>query len=94
MGVEEAVVQAMGLQESEQPLVAVGSRIDGAKGEALVLLSTIDVDMPQLRRLLTEAGLPNLWIPKHVLRVESIPILGSGKLDLGKIRKLCADFSE
>ena len=94
MGVEEAVVQAMGLQESEQPIVAVGSRIDGAKGEALVLLSTIDIDMPQLRRLLTEAGLPNLWIPKHVLRVESIPILGSGKLDLGKIRKLCADFSE
>ena len=92
MGVEEAIIQALGLQDSELPLVAIGSKMDEAKGEALVLLSTIDIDMPQLRRLLTEAGLPNLWIPKHVLRVEEIPILGSGKLDLGKIRKLCSSI--
>lgn len=91
-GVEEAIIQALGLQDSELPLVAIGSKMDEAKGEALVLLSTIDIDMPQLRRLLTEAGLPNLWIPKHVLRVEEIPILGSGKLDLGKIRKLCSSI--
>ena len=88
-GVEEAIVRVLGLQDSEVPLVAIGSRIDPAKGEALVLLSAVDIDVPQLRRLLTEAGLPNLWIPKHVTRVESIPLLGTGKLDLGKIHKIC-----
>ena len=87
-GVEEAVIRALGLQESELPTVAIGSRVDAAKGEALVLLSTIDIDISQLRKLLTEAGLPNLWIPKNVVKVEAIPLLGSGKLDLGKINKI------
>jgi acyl-[acyl-carrier-protein]-phospholipid O-acyltransferase/long-chain-fatty-acid--[acyl-carrier-protein] ligase len=87
-GVEEAVIRALGLQESELPIVAIGSRVDAAKGEALVLLSTIDIDISRLRKLLTEAGLPNLWIPKNVVKVEAIPLLGSGKLDLGKINKI------
>ena len=88
-GVEEAIVRVLGLQESELPLVAIGSKIDPAKGEALVLLAAVDIDIPQLRRLLTEAGLPNLWIPKYVMRVDAIPLLGTGKLDLGTIHKIC-----
>lgn len=87
-GVEEAIVRVLGLQDSELPLIAIGSKVDPAKGEALVLLSAVDIDVPQLRRLLTEAGLPNLWIPKHVMRVDAIPLLGTGKLDLGKIHKI------
>jgi len=53
-----------------------------------VLLSAVDVDLAQLRKKLHEAGVPNLWIPKHVRRVESIPVLASGKLDLKKCREL------
>jgi acyl-[acyl-carrier-protein]-phospholipid O-acyltransferase / long-chain-fatty-acid--[acyl-carrier-protein] ligase len=29
-----------------------------------------------------------LWIPKHIQRVESIPVLASGKLDLKKCKEL------
>ncbi|MBQ6534601.1 MAG: AMP-dependent synthetase, partial [Opitutales bacterium] len=87
-GVEEAVAKALGLGDSEVPAIAVGSRVDSAKGEALVLLSTVDIDAADLRRRLTEAGLANLWIPRHIVRVESIPVLGTGKLDLGKINKI------
>ena len=87
-GVEEAIVRVLGLQDSELPLVAIGSKVDPAKGEALVLLSAVDIDVPQLRRLLSEAGFPNLWIPKHIMRVDAIPLLGTGKLDLGKIHKI------
>jgi len=89
MGVEDSIVKVLGLQDSEIPLLAIGSRIDPAKGEALILLSAVDIDVPQLRRLLTETGLPNLWIPKHVIRVPAIPILGTGKLDLGAIHRMC-----
>jgi len=89
MSVEESIVRALGIQDSEKPLIAIGSRIDPAKGEALILLSAVDIDMPQLRRVLTEAGLPNLWIPKHNVRVEAIPVLATGKLDLGTIHKIC-----
>ncbi len=87
-GVESAVARVLGIQDSELPLVAIGSRVDAAKGEALVLLSAVDIDASQLRKLLTDMGLPNLWIPKHIVRVDSIPLLGSGKLDLGKINRI------
>jgi acyl-[acyl-carrier-protein]-phospholipid O-acyltransferase/long-chain-fatty-acid--[acyl-carrier-protein] ligase len=41
---------------------------------------------------LTAAGLPALWIPKRdqFYRVEAIPVLGTGKVDLMKARALAA----
>jgi acyl-[acyl-carrier-protein]-phospholipid O-acyltransferase/long-chain-fatty-acid--[acyl-carrier-protein] ligase len=33
-------------------------------------------------------GVPNLWIPKTVRRVEAIPVLASGKLDLVRCNEL------
>ena len=35
-----------------------------------------------------EKGLPNLWIPKKIQRVEKIPVLASGKLDLAACKEL------
>jgi acyl-[acyl-carrier-protein]-phospholipid O-acyltransferase/long-chain-fatty-acid--[acyl-carrier-protein] ligase len=61
---------------------------DEGKGEALVLLSAVDVDLAQLRKQLRESGVSNLWIPKRVQRVDSIPVLASGKLDLTKCKEL------
>jgi acyl-[acyl-carrier-protein]-phospholipid O-acyltransferase/long-chain-fatty-acid--[acyl-carrier-protein] ligase len=63
---------------------------DEAKGEALVLLTAIDIDVAELRKKLQEAGVPNLWIPKHIQRVEAIPVLASGKLDLKRCQGLVA----
>jgi acyl-[acyl-carrier-protein]-phospholipid O-acyltransferase/long-chain-fatty-acid--[acyl-carrier-protein] ligase len=71
----------------ERPIAIVGVQ-DEAKGEALVLLSAVDIDIAGLRSKLHEAGVPNLWIPKHVDRVESIPVLASGKLDLARCTEL------
>jgi acyl-[acyl-carrier-protein]-phospholipid O-acyltransferase/long-chain-fatty-acid--[acyl-carrier-protein] ligase len=64
---------------------------DEAKGEALVLLTANDLDLANLRAKLTEAGLPNLWIPKRLLRVEAIPMLASGKLDLKRCKELALE---
>jgi acyl-[acyl-carrier-protein]-phospholipid O-acyltransferase/long-chain-fatty-acid--[acyl-carrier-protein] ligase len=64
---------------------------DQAKGEALVLLSAVDIDLAELRKKLQETGVPNLWIPKHVQRVEAIPVLASGKLDLKKCQERAAE---
>ena len=86
--VENKIVDLLGLSgRDERPLAVVGVQ-DEAKGEALVLLSAVDVDLCELRKELHEAGIPNLWIPKHVQRVESIPVLASGKLDLKKCKEL------
>ena len=58
---------------------------------ALVVLSAVDIDLAELRGKLHEAGVPNLWIPKQVQRVEAIPVLASGKLDLKKCQGLVAE---
>ena len=67
--------------------------VDPQKGEALVLLSTIEMDQAKLRAQLQEAGVPNLWIPKLILRVDQIPVLATGKLDLRRCAELAAQQS-
>jgi len=58
-----------------------------------VLLTTQDVTSEQLRTRLLEAGLPNLWIPKIVRRVEKIPMLGTGKTDLKVCHSLAIELT-
>src|SRR4029077_6066378 len=68
--IESKIVDLLGLSgRDERPLAVMGVQ-DEAKGEALVLLSAIDIDLAELRSKLHEAGVPNLWIPKQVQRVE------------------------
>jgi acyl-[acyl-carrier-protein]-phospholipid O-acyltransferase/long-chain-fatty-acid--[acyl-carrier-protein] ligase len=86
--IESKIVDLLGLSGRDERPIAIMGVQDEAKGEALVLLSAVDIDLAQLRKKLHEAGVPNLWIPKHVHRVESIPVLASGKLDLKKCREL------
>ncbi len=86
--IENKIVDLLDLSGKDDRLVAIVGVQDEAKGEALVLLSAVDVDLAQLRKQLHESGISNLWIPKHVQRVESIPVLASGKLDLKKCKEL------
>jgi acyl-[acyl-carrier-protein]-phospholipid O-acyltransferase/long-chain-fatty-acid--[acyl-carrier-protein] ligase len=86
--IEGKIVDLLGFSGRDERPIAIMGVQDEAKGEALVLLSAVDIDLAQLRKKLHEAGVPNLWIPKHVHRVESIPVLASGKLDLKKCREL------
>jgi len=91
--VEQKIIDLLELSgRDERPIAIVGVQ-DEAKGEALVLLSAADIDLAELRKELQEAGVPNLWIPKHVQRVEAIPVLASGKLDLKKCQELAAETS-
>ena len=88
--VEHRIVDLLGLSGRDERPVAIMGVEDEAKGEALVLLSAVDIDLAQLRDKLREAGVPNLWIPKQVQRVEAIPVLASGKLDLKKCQEMAA----
>ena len=89
--IESKIVDLLGLSgRDERPFAIMGVQ-DEAKGEALVLLSAVDVDLAELRSKLHDAGVPNLWIPKQVQRVESIPVLASGKLDLKKCKELVSE---
>jgi acyl-[acyl-carrier-protein]-phospholipid O-acyltransferase/long-chain-fatty-acid--[acyl-carrier-protein] ligase len=86
--VEQSIIRILlGGEQSERVFAVVGVS-DALKGEALVLLSSIDVDLARLRSALANNGVPNLWIPRTVLRVEAIPVLASGKLDLAGCKAL------
>jgi len=89
--IEQKIIDLLELSgRDERPIAIVGVQ-DEAKGEALVLLSAVDLDLAELRKKLQEAGVPNLWIPKHVQRIEAIPVLASGKLDLKKCQERAAE---
>ncbi len=85
---EQMIITALGLEGQSERLIAVTGVTDAAKGEAVVLLAAIDVDLALLRPKLNELGVPNLWIPKKIYRIESIPVLASGKLDLSRCKQL------
>jgi acyl-[acyl-carrier-protein]-phospholipid O-acyltransferase/long-chain-fatty-acid--[acyl-carrier-protein] ligase len=75
---------------SEQVFVVTGGP-DEKKGERLLVLHTLDEERLKgcLDRL-DQAGLPNLWVPRpqSFFKVDAIPYLGTGKMDLRKIREL------
>jgi acyl-[acyl-carrier-protein]-phospholipid O-acyltransferase/long-chain-fatty-acid--[acyl-carrier-protein] ligase len=86
--VEQKIIDLLGLPGKDERMIAIVGVQDEAKGEALVVLAAVDVDLVQLRDKLRDAGVPNLWIPKRIQRVESIPVLASGKLDLSRCKNL------
>jgi acyl-[acyl-carrier-protein]-phospholipid O-acyltransferase/long-chain-fatty-acid--[acyl-carrier-protein] ligase len=86
--IEQKILSVLPGGENSERVMAIVGVADEAKGEALVLLSSIELDLPRLRAALSEIGVPNLWIPKTVRRVDAIPLLASGKLDLAGCKAL------
>lgn len=91
--VEQRIAEAFDWDQNDGPSVVVTSVPDASKGEALVVLTTRQVTLTEIRARLIEAGLPNLWIPRLVCRVASIPILGTGKTDLKACRNLAVELA-
>jgi acyl-[acyl-carrier-protein]-phospholipid O-acyltransferase/long-chain-fatty-acid--[acyl-carrier-protein] ligase len=84
--VEEALAGVFG----DSPFVVVGIP-DAQRGERLVVMYTsADVTPAQAYDHLAGNGFPPLWIPKreNYYRVDAIPTLATGKLDLRKAREL------
>ena len=67
---------------------------DPGRGERLLVFYTDSERLaPELVvRELRERGIPNLWIPRpeNFIQVPELPVLGSGKLDLEKLKIMAA----
>ena len=86
--VEEILHELAGT--TDQTFVVAGVP-DERKGERLVVLHTLpDEKLKECLEKLPGCGLPNLWIPRadNFFRVEALPYLGTGKLDLRRAREL------
>ena len=90
--IEQRIIEAFDWEQVDGPCAVVVGVPDATKGEALVLLTTQDLTVEQLRSRLLEIGLPNLWIPRIVRHVEKIPMLGTGKTDLKGCRTLAIEL--
>ena len=67
---------------------------DKRKGEQVVLLTTRpNPDKSELQRWAQDHGVNELSLPRKVFHVEAIPVLGTGKMDLGKVQKLAAELA-
>ena len=91
--IEEQLQDLAGVTDQQFVVTSVP---DGKKGERLVVLHTLAPDelRPVLGRL-GETGLPNLWIPRpnQFFAVEELPHLGTGKLDLRRVKEMALEFS-
>lgn len=88
--IEEILCGLLKGQESDKQLVAVTAVPDEKKGERLIVLHTkLDIPIDDLRKGLSEAGLPNLFIPStdSFAEVAELPVLGTGKLDLKGLKQ-------
>ena len=87
--VEEAINQVVG----EQGCV-VTAVPDEQKGERLVVLYTNkEITPDELWSKLSQTDLPKLWVPKResFYYIEAIPTLGTGKVDLRKVKTIAAE---
>lgn len=89
--IEEAIHLALG---ESQAVCAVTAVSDEKKGEKLVVISSKKFDVPVVINQLSENGLPNLWIPKQdsFFFIDTLPYLGTGKLDLKQLKNLALEF--
>ncbi|MDG4883784.1 AMP-binding protein [Mesorhizobium sp. WSM4884] len=88
LGAVEMLVQSL-WPEERHAAVAVP---DKRRGERIVLVTTADdASAEELRQFGKKAGAAELMVPNDIIKVEEIPVLGSGKTDYVSARKLAID---
>ncbi len=89
--VEEALQQASG---ADTQVFAVTGIPDERKGEQLAVLHTLAEEaIPDILNKVSANGLPNLFIPPrgNFVKVEALPVLGTGKLDLRSLKRVAME---
>ncbi|HKW58103.1 MAG TPA: acyl-[ACP]--phospholipid O-acyltransferase [Candidatus Acidoferrum sp.] len=92
--VEDKLHELAGANEQTFVVTAVP---DEKKGERLMVLHTLSDDkLAETLEQLAKCDLPALWRPRpdQFLRVEKLPYLGTGKLDLRKARDLALEVAQ
>jgi acyl-[acyl-carrier-protein]-phospholipid O-acyltransferase/long-chain-fatty-acid--[acyl-carrier-protein] ligase len=68
---------------------------DAQKGEQLVLLTThTEAGRAELLAHAKTAGLSEIHVPKKILKLANLPLLGSGKIDYGAARQLAENAAK
>jgi acyl-[acyl-carrier-protein]-phospholipid O-acyltransferase/long-chain-fatty-acid--[acyl-carrier-protein] ligase len=91
--IEEELNRIVGAEDTLK--IAVCGVPDEKKGERLVVLYAEELpeEPSAIVKKLIEAGLPSIYVPgaDSFIRVDAIPILGTGKLDLRGLQALAKE---
>jgi acyl-[acyl-carrier-protein]-phospholipid O-acyltransferase/long-chain-fatty-acid--[acyl-carrier-protein] ligase len=83
------VVEKLAIATSPTFIHAASSQPDASKGEALVLFTTDGVLSREL--LISKArelGIPELAVPRKIQQVDTLPLLGTGKIDYVSLKRM------
>ena len=73
---------------SQGYLHAVASIPDPSKGEQLILVTESSVTRKEILEHFKSKGLSEIMIPKKIINVKTMPLLGTGKIDYQTIKKM------
>lgn len=79
----------------EKAIAVVNLKSNEEKDKIGVFYSLENLNIREITRYLSNFGLSNLWIPKNrdFIKVDEIPSLPSGKLDLKKLKEMALSLS-
>jgi acyl-[acyl-carrier-protein]-phospholipid O-acyltransferase/long-chain-fatty-acid--[acyl-carrier-protein] ligase len=80
--------------DSVGPLAAVTALPHPTRGEQIIVLyRDSPLTPPEMIERMIALDLPRIWIPhvKGFIKVDSIPVLGTGKLDLAAVKRMAAE---
>ncbi|MGF1650607.1 MAG: AMP-binding protein [Hyphomicrobiaceae bacterium] len=89
-----AAIEGLVAQAYPEHNHVVLARNDERRGEQLILITEChDADRSTLLACARDAGFPELWLPRQIITVKAIPLLGSGKVDFPAATRLLSDQS-
>jgi acyl-[acyl-carrier-protein]-phospholipid O-acyltransferase/long-chain-fatty-acid--[acyl-carrier-protein] ligase len=86
-------VEKLALTASPEGLHAVSTQHDESKGEALVLFTTDGlINRTSLQKAAQQMKFSELFLPKKIVRVDALPLLGTGKTDYVTLKRMAEEI--
>ncbi len=86
------VVERIAALTSPDAQHAASVKTDARRGEPIVLFSTdADLTRERLQDGARELGHPEIAVPRQIVHIAALPLLGSGKLDHVALRRIAEE---
>ena len=92
--IAQAAHDAMLAKPNENAEILATISSDEKKGEVIVLLASIDIDLAALRQGMLEQGATALMLPERIIQLAEIPKLGSGKVDYKQAKTIAEEHRQ
>ena len=89
----EATLQMAYKIDGSEPSIALSYREEEGKRPEIYGFTPMELTTASINKTLSEAGFGNLSRVKHVIRINEMPVLGSGKIDYRRLRSFLTENS-